>query len=284
MTQGRAPQESHGGVADAYSAAGEAWHDGPRRVYDTLAREQLNSAPISLAAADVLDLGAGTGAASRAAADAGARSVLAVDVAAGMLMVDRDRRPPAVIGDALALPFADEVFDVVVAAFSLNHVDDPVAALAEASRVTRTGGWVLSSSYAENDIHPVKHAVNTVAGRWGWKQADWHEWLHSHAIPRLATPDRVRDAAAEAGLADIVVVARSVAFAELGPAEMVGWRLGMAQFAGFVAGLDPAARLALEEEAIAELGSDPPILERPVLFLAGRVTGRRPDVPRSDVR
>ena len=72
-------------------------------------------------------------------------------------------------------------------------------------------------------------------------------------------------------------------FADLGPAEMVRWRLGMPQIAGFLAGLEPRSRRTLEEEAIAALGSDPPILERSVLFLTARVaTSRRPDVrPRS---
>ena len=270
MTQWPAPRDSHSAVADAYSAAGEAWDDGPTRIYDALAREQLASAPVSLAGAAVLDLGAGTGAASRAATDAGAGQITAIDIAAGMLMVDRARRPPAVVGDALELPFADGIFDVVVAAFSLNHVDDPVAALREASRVTRRDGWVLSSSYAADDSHPVKQIVDDVARRWGWKVAGWHEWLRAQAMPRLATADRVGDAAAHAGLTDIVVRARSVALAELGPAELVGWRLGMAQYAGFVAGLEPASRVALEDEAIAELGSDPPTLRRSVLFLEGR--------------
>lgn len=264
-------RDSHEGVADAYSAAGEAWHDGPTRIYDILAREQLACAQVSLAGAAVLDLGAGTGAATRAAADAGARSVTAVDVAAGMLLVDRDRRPPAVIADALSLPFADGVFDTVVAAFSLNHVDDPVAALGEASRVTRGGGWVLSSSYADDDGHSVKRIVDEVAARWGWNPGEWYLQFRRQTAPRLATTDRVRDAAAAAGLVEIVVEPRSVVFADLGPAEMVRWRLGMAQLAGFIAGLEAQSRRTLEEEAVGALGTDPPILERSVLFLTARV-------------
>ncbi|HEX4982153.1 MAG TPA: methyltransferase domain-containing protein [Ilumatobacteraceae bacterium] len=265
------------GVADAYSAAGEAWHGGPTRIYDTLAREQIATAGVSLAEAAVLDLGTGTGAASRAAAAAGARSVTAVDVAAGMLMVDRERRPPAAVGDALALPFADSVFDVTIAAFSLNHLDDPVAALREASRVTRDRGWVLSSSYATDDSHPVKRVVDEVARRWGWNPADWFERFRSQTAPRLATAERVRDVATAAGLTEIAVERRSVAFAELGPADMVAWRLGMAQLAGFVAGLEAQSRRALEEEAIGALGTDPPILERSVLFLTARVPTPEPD-------
>jgi len=45
-----------------------------------------------------------------------------------------------VTGDAYALPFADESFDVVHAHQVLQHLTDPVAALAEMRRVLRTGG------------------------------------------------------------------------------------------------------------------------------------------------
>ena len=256
------------GVADAYSAAGEAWHDGPTRIYDVMAREQLASARVALDDAVVLDLGAGTGAASRAAAGAGARSIIAVDVAAGMLLVGRDQRPPAVLGDALQLPFADGVFDTVVAAFSLNHLDDPVAALGEASRVTHGGGWVLSSSYAADDSHPVKGIVDEAAARWGWNPGEWYRWVHAQAVPRLATADRVRDAAAAAGLTEIAVEPRSVTFADFGPVEMVRWRLGMPQLAGFLAGLEP------RDAAHARGGGD----RRPRLGPAGpRALGAVPD-------
>ena len=43
----------------------------------------------------------------------------------GMLAHDAGRRPPAVAGDALALPFAAGAFDAAVAAFSLNHLSRP---------------------------------------------------------------------------------------------------------------------------------------------------------------
>ena len=118
----------------------------------------------------------------------------------------------------------------------------------------------------------MKGIVDEAAARWGWSPGEWYQWVHAQAVPRLATADRVRDVAAAAGLTEIVVEPRSVTFADLGPAEMVRWRLGMPQLAGFLAGLEPRSRRMLEEEAIAGLGSDPPLLERSVLFLTARVS------------
>ncbi len=191
-----------------------------------------------------------------------------------MLLVDRDRRPPAVIGDALQLPFADGVFDIVVAAFSLNHLDDPVAALGEASRVTRGGGWVLSSSYAADDTHPVKGIVDEVAARWGWSPGRVVP-VGPRSRPRRGwrRPTGSATRPPQQGLTEIVVEPRSVAFADFGPAEMVRWRLGMAQLAGFLAGLEPASRGARSRRKRSPpLGSDPPVLERSVLFLTARVS------------
>src|SRR5690606_22321946 len=46
---------------------------------------------------------------------------------------------------AEALPFADAMFDTVLSTSVIEHVDDPVRALAELARVTRVGGHLLIS-------------------------------------------------------------------------------------------------------------------------------------------
>lgn len=72
----RAPADR---VAAAYSAAAGSWQQGPGLIYDRLADVVLSRSPVPLWGARVLDAGAGTGAASRAAAAAGASRVIARD-------------------------------------------------------------------------------------------------------------------------------------------------------------------------------------------------------------
>jgi SAM-dependent methyltransferase len=248
------------GVADAYSAGGAAWEAGPARVYDRLASVLVERCPGGVAGRVVLDLGAGTGAASRAALAAGAGAVVAVDAAPGMLAHARADRPPAAAGDATALPFAAGSFGAVVAAFSLNHLTDPAAGLAEAARVLRPGGGLVASAYAAADEHPVKAAVDAACAAAGWSPAPWVGRLRSEAMARLATVEAAREAAA--ALDGAIVEEIGVELPDLTPADLVAWRLGMAQVASFVAALDDDAREALVADALGRLGAPPPLVRR----------------------
>ncbi|HEX9030359.1 MAG TPA: demethylmenaquinone methyltransferase [Streptosporangiaceae bacterium] len=108
----------------------------------------------------VLDLAAGTGTSSRAFTTAGARCV-ACDFSLGMLTVGA-RRPAGLVtfaaGDALALPFADETFDVVTISFGLRNVADPDAALAEMLRVTKPGGRLVICEFSHLPVGPLDAA------------------------------------------------------------------------------------------------------------------------------
>jgi SAM-dependent methyltransferase len=250
-----------------YSDTGGAWEQGPARVYDRLAAVLVDRSPVPLGGGRVLDVGAGTGAASRAALAAGAERVVAVDAAFGMLAHEATARPPAVVGDVLALPFAPSTFDATAAAFSLNHLSSPAAGLREMGRVTRSGGAVLGASYASDDSHPVKEAVKAALVAHGWAPEPWYAALGVDVLPLLATPARFAAAAADAGL-DAQVEAVQVPFAELGPRDLVDWRLGLAQHAPFVARLSPQERDALVADALARLGTDPPLLVRSVVLLS----------------
>jgi demethylmenaquinone methyltransferase/2-methoxy-6-polyprenyl-1,4-benzoquinol methylase len=58
-------------------------------------------------------------------------------------MIDRGVFPPLAICDAEKLPFKDDVFDCVSVAFGLRNMTHKESALAEMTRVARTGGRVL---------------------------------------------------------------------------------------------------------------------------------------------
>jgi len=102
----------------------------------------------------VLELGAGAAAGARWLDGQGAE-VTALDLSAGMLRHARAAeartgvRVPLVQADALALPFADGVFDIVCTAFgAIPFVADSQAAMREVARVLRTGGsWVFSITH-----------------------------------------------------------------------------------------------------------------------------------------
>jgi ubiquinone/menaquinone biosynthesis C-methylase UbiE len=253
------------GAGPAYSGA--AWERGPARIYDRLAEIVVAALPVPVAGGSALDLGAGTGAATRALQAAGAARVVAVDAAVGMLAHDAGHRPPGVAGDALALPFATAAFDATVAAFSLNHLSDPAAGLREAARVTRPGGGVAASAYAEDDDHPVKHAVVAALTARGWVPEPWYRALQIEAAPKLATVAAAREAAETAGL-HAEVDQRRVPFPDLDATALIAWRLGLAQHAPFFDALPTDAdRAAVAEDAARRLGDSWPPLERSIILL-----------------
>lgn len=254
------------GVA-AYSATGGAWQQGPGFIYDRLAEVLVGRSPIPLDECRVLDVGAGTGAATRAALAAGAAAVVAVDAAYGMLAYEAPQRPPAAVGDALALPFTASAFDAAVAAFSLNHLTDPAAGLREMARVTRSGGALLAAAYAADDNHPVKTAVEAALAARGWVAEAWYATLRATAIPRLATVDACAAAGAAAAL-DAQVELALVPFRELDAQDLVAWRLGMPQHAPFLSRLPPDDRDAVVTDAVARLGDTAVPLVRPILIMA----------------
>ena len=249
-----------GTTAEAYSAGAAAWAAGPMRVYGPLAAELVARCPIDLAGRDVLDHGAGTGAASTAAR--GAR-IVAVDNAVGMLREGRASRPPCSVGDALALPFRARAFDVVLAAFSLNHLDDPAAGVREALRVSRD--YLLASIYATDDDHPVKRAVDDALTEAGWTRPAWYrESIESRQS--WGTVDGATAVVEQGGAVPERVEHARVALPDLRPLDLVRWRMGMAQCADFVATHD---RRAIEQRALERLDGAGPLV-RSVIFIVAR--------------
>jgi ubiquinone/menaquinone biosynthesis C-methylase UbiE len=121
----------------------------------------------------VLDVACGTGIIARTAVErTGATGlVVGVDLNEAMLTVARRTRPVASPGrgDAAALPFPDDSFDVVLCQSGLMFVPDPAAAVLEMARVARPEGRVAAQVWSSLDrqtaIQPLADAVARNAGR-----------------------------------------------------------------------------------------------------------------------
>lgn len=98
----------------------------------------------------ILDIAAGTGSSSRPLADAGAEVIL-LDFSKGMLEAGRKRHPDLAFthGDALALTFKDNEFDVTTISFGLRNTTDTLKALRESLRVLRPGGRMVVIEFSQ---------------------------------------------------------------------------------------------------------------------------------------
>jgi ubiquinone/menaquinone biosynthesis C-methylase UbiE len=119
----------------------------------------------------VLEVAVGTGKqlAALAQRNPGGRTV-GVDLAGGMLAVARRRLARAGLdrvelrrGDALALPFEDESFDLVVNSYMLDQLprDQIPRALAEFRRVLRPGGRLVLSNMTKGE-RPLHRLFDTL--------------------------------------------------------------------------------------------------------------------------
>jgi demethylmenaquinone methyltransferase/2-methoxy-6-polyprenyl-1,4-benzoquinol methylase len=107
----------------------------------------------------ILDLAAGTGSSSRPLADAGAE-LYPVDFSPGMLEAGRKRNPDLhfSLGDALNIPFADDLFDLTTISFGLRNTQDVSKALREALRVTKVGGRLVIVEFS----HPTNRIFRAI--------------------------------------------------------------------------------------------------------------------------
>ena len=98
----------------------------------------------------ILDIAAGTGSSSRPLADAGAE-VIPLDFSKGMLEAGRKRHPDLAFthGDALALSFKDNEFDVTTISFGLRNTSDTLKALRESLRVLKSGGRMVVIEFSQ---------------------------------------------------------------------------------------------------------------------------------------
>ena len=134
----------------------------PDEIYDTI------DGLMPLRSAQVLDLAAGTGVATRQLLARGAH-VVAVEPGMPMLSQLRSRSPdvPAVVARAEALPFDTAVFDIVCCATAWHWVDT-AATVAQVRRVLRPGGLLAlwwANQQRDDDVD-WERAEGEVHDRW----------------------------------------------------------------------------------------------------------------------
>ena len=140
--------------AEAFNRFEAAGWEARAGSYDFLRPITSRIVPTLLSSAEVgrscqvLDIGSGPGDLAAAAASLGADTV-GIDVAPSMVRRAALANPsiPFRVGSFEAIPAGEGAFDAIVGNFVFNHVGRPDAALAEARRVLRPGGWLALSSW-----------------------------------------------------------------------------------------------------------------------------------------
>jgi SAM-dependent methyltransferase len=191
--------------ADAAAAAQAAlWG---RRPDDWARLAEPQNVPLFLAVLDrleiadgtrLLDAGCGSGLAARLAAARGAR-VSGIDATPELLALARDRVPGGDFRQAPLerAPFADDAFDAVAGFNAFPFAADPVAAVREAARVTRPGGRVAATTFAEPE------RCESTALHLAMKAAVPEEG-DNYAPYALSDPGGLEALLATAGLQDVV--------------------------------------------------------------------------------
>ncbi len=223
-----------------------------------------------LRGATVLDLGAGTGIASRALAAAGAVCVVALEpdpspvVGQGAIRVAcADVGGVCVVGGTgESLPFRDAAFDVVYARQVLHHARDLRTLVAECRRVLRPGGVLLvCREHVVDDERQLRafleeHPVHQLAGG-----------EHAFSLPTYL------DAFASARLEVRAVLGPWSSVINAFPAVRSDAELGGHARRDFVARWGPLGRIALllpGMERVARRQRDRPVPGRLFSFVCGR--------------
>jgi SAM-dependent methyltransferase len=160
-------------VARLWEANAPAWVALSRAGWD-LYRDHLNTPAFlrllpPVAGLRGIDIGCGEASNTRAVAARGAR-ITALDVAPSFLAAAAateaadPRGIRFVQGSALLLPFADGSFDFATAFMCLMDVPQPDAALAEAARILRPGGFLQFSILHPSYTGPGRRVLRNAAG------------------------------------------------------------------------------------------------------------------------
>jgi ubiquinone/menaquinone biosynthesis methyltransferase len=155
------------------------------------------------AGARAVDLATGTGDIAFQLAAAGAK-VVGIDVTRRMIELANakaatvERAPLFLVGDMVALPFANGSFDLATAGYGLRNVPDLGAAIDEIHRVLKSGGMALSLDF-NRPSNPILRAaylayLDLTGAVLGWM-------LHRDADTYRYIPASIRNYPGAAGVA-----------------------------------------------------------------------------------
>jgi ubiquinone/menaquinone biosynthesis C-methylase UbiE len=157
----------------------------------------------------VLDVACGTGAVTRLAAQqSGNGRVVGLDLNADMLRVARGvphvdgKSIEWCEGNALALPFEEGTFNIVLCQLGLQFFPDKSLALHEMARVLSFGGRLLLSVFTSIERTPVAYVFASALDRHLGESAS----SAKRAEHSFSDSDHLAQLAADAGLKNVVVV------------------------------------------------------------------------------
>lgn len=170
------------GIAPEYDRMGAVLSFGQDPRWRRFLVSRVNAIPGSW----VLDVATGTGLVARELVRKNLR-VVGLDQSPAMIRrgvrsvrgAGLDQRIRFVLGQAQAIPFADEAFDAVTFTYLLRYVEDPAATLAELARTLRPGGVMAALEFHEPQdpwVHAGWYAyTRTLMPAIGWAVSPgWH--------------------------------------------------------------------------------------------------------------
>ena len=231
------------------------------RLLDELPERDVDSA---------LDLGAGGGLLLPVIREKYRRAfVVGADRSEGLLaLADQDAVLTAT--DAASLGFRSETFDLVVMAFVLFHLPDPVVGLKEARRVLKPGGVLGMTMWAGDLVSPASRV--------------WNEELEAHgAVPgaslgRIArhdlmdSPDKVRGLLESAGFVSVSAVVQEFTH-RIELEEFVHLRMRVGGTRQRLESLDEDARrrcVARARERLSNLTATDFVFRMPIILVTAR--------------
>lgn len=206
---GAVNDERVAGLAASYGEGAAEYRDHWAPVLLPFTTAVLDRLPLADARI-VVDVGTGVGAAiPEIEARAPTARVLGVDRSIGMLRLAPLARTRAVM-DATRLAFPSDVVDVVIAAFMLFHLPDPLAGLREMRRVTRRGGTLGITAWGSDAEVPAWTIWEEELDASGASDRDPGRRIVNDEV--MNTPGKLRSLLSEAGFSAVWVEARPLGY------------------------------------------------------------------------